>query len=283
MPQQPDTRLTARLHHLGIQSGDPARLAEFYSQTMNMRFERHGERLIGVGPMRCLVIEPGHSKTLSFAGYEVKHPSQLEALSARLDGAGWRTIPPPTDIFADGALALRDPDGNALVFGIAREKDAPQSDARALPARLQHIVVASRDCARIADFYRDVLGFTLSDNVVDADRQLKTAFLRCGSEHHDFAVFQASENRLDHHCYEAGEWNLIRDWSDHMAALGVRIQWGPGRHGPGNNLFVFVHDPDGNWVEISAELERVAPDRPVGEWPHEQRTLNLWGSAPLRS
>ena len=61
------------------------------------------------------------------------------------------------------------------------------------------------------------------------------------------------------------------------------MKWGPGRHGPGNNLFLFVHDPDGNWVELSAELEVVAPDRPTGTWPHEERTLNSWGSAPLRS
>jgi hypothetical protein len=65
--------------------------------------------------------------------------------------------------------------------------------------------------------------------------------------------------------------------------MRVPVKWGPGRHGPGNNLFLFVHDPDGNWVELSAEIEVVAPDRPLGFWPHEERTLNSWGSAPLRS
>jgi len=46
--------------------------------------------------------------------------------------------------------------------------------------------------------------------------------------------------------------------------MRLPLEWGPGRHGPGNNLFVFVHDPEGNWIEISAELEQVTPDRPVG-------------------
>jgi catechol 2,3-dioxygenase len=36
-------------------------------------------------------------------------------------------------------------------------------------------------------------------------------------------------------------------------------------------------------VEISAELERVTPDRPVGAWLHEERTLNSWGRGVLRS
>jgi hypothetical protein len=61
------------------------------------------------------------------------------------------------------------------------------------------------------------------------------------------------------------------------------VQWGPGRCGHGNNLFVFVHDCNGDWVEISAELEIVSHERPIGAWKHEQRTLNSWGSAPLRS
>ncbi|MBU6206740.1 MAG: hypothetical protein KGQ42_03550 [Alphaproteobacteria bacterium] len=50
-----------------------------------------------------------------------------------------------------------------------------------------------------------------------------------------------------------------------------------------NNLFVFIHDPDGNWVELSAELAQVAADKPAGEWPHEVRTLNFWGQGMLRS
>ncbi len=39
---------------------------------------------------------------------------------------------------------------------------------------------------------------------------------------------------------------------------------------------------NGNWIEISAELE-VIHDRPSKDWPQEERTLNLWGKAILRS
>ena len=68
-----------------------------------------------------------------------------------------------------------------------------------------------------------------------------------------------------------------------LAARRIFVKWGPGRHGPGNNLFLFFHDPDGNWVELSAELERVSEERPIGNWPHEERTLNSWGQGLLRS
>ena len=39
-----------------------------------------------------------------------------------------------------------------------------------------------------------------------------------------------------------------------------------GGTGPGNNLFIFIEDPDGSWIEVSAELE-VIHDRPVKDWP----------------
>ena len=53
--------------------------------------------------------------------------------------------------------------------------------------------------------------------------------------------------------------------------------------GPGNDVFFMVRDPDGNLAEISAEIEVCAPERPEGIWPHEQRTLNLWGMALMRT
>ena len=42
-----------------------------------------------------------------------------------------------------------------------------------------------------------------------------------------------------------------------MGRLGITLWWGPGRHGPGNNLFFMIEDPDGHKVEFSAELVHV--------------------------
>ena len=112
---------------------------------------------------------------------------------------------------------------------------------------------------------------------------MSACFLRSDPEHHSLAFFRAGHAGFDHHSYEAACWNDIRDWGDHFAARQMGIVWGAGRHGPGNNLFIFVRDPDGNHVEISAEIERFGFDQQPGTWRHEERTLNLWGSAWMRS
>ena len=101
--------------------------------------------------------------------------------------------------------------------------------------------------------------------------------------HHSIAFFRAPEAKLDHFATETTCWNDIRDWGDHFSKNSVEIIWGAGRHGAGNNLFIFVTDQDGNNVEISAEIEHWTFEQEPREWLHEQRTLNLWGSAWLRS
>jgi len=285
MPDPVFAAIRASLHHLALASPDPAGLADFYGRALGLRVEAAAPGFIGRAKGRTLIFQPGAPKTLAFAAYAVEDLSDLAGLRERAATARVALEASPSPLFGPEAVCLRDPDGNCFVFGLpaALEGAAVYDGAAAREARLQHVVFASRDAQRLADFYEAVLGFALSDVVVDEAGGVRTSFLRCSAEHHSLAVFQAAENRLDHHCYEAGDWGLIRDWGDHMAGHHIPLVWGPGRHGPGDNLFMFVHDTDGNWVEISAELEVVEPDRAVGSWPHEERTLNSWGQGLLRS
>jgi catechol 2,3-dioxygenase len=283
-PRSASLHLEATLDHIALGSSDPGRLAEFYRGMMGLTLTQDSGGWWGEGPERRIRFEAGPEKSLRYAAYRLSDADQLEALKARLAAASWPFEPHVSQVMGE-VIRLKDTDGNALMFGLASPGGAAVAahGGGVLPARLQHIVMASRDAARLARFFQDVLGFVLSDNVVDDAGEIRTSFLRCSAEHHSFAVFQAAEDRLDHHCYEAGDWGLIRDWGDHLASQHIAVKWGPGRHGPGNNLFLFMHDIDGNWVELSAELEVVAPDRAAGVWPHAERTLNTWGSAPLRS
>ena len=281
--ERPSSALTARLDHLALRSVEPAALADFYGEAMGYEIsasETGGYDLVGLD--RRLAIVAGTASGLAYAAFDASDHDELERLRRRLRAAAvfWRDV--ENDRLSN-AIAIEDPDGNTVLFGVASDAAVAALPSMAPPARLQHVVVASRDAARMTSFYTDVVGFSLSDNVVGEEGDVRTSFMRCSPEHHSLAVFQAAENRLDHHCYETSNWNDIRDWGDRLADRRIRVQWGPGRHGPGNNLFLFFHDADGNWVELSAELEIVPHDRPVGVWQHEERTLNSWGPGKLRS
>ena len=268
----------AFLHHLQIESRDPERLAEFYASTMDMSARPLGGGVWRCdGPMRRVLFAPGESKKLGFGAFACRDAGGLAAVRAHAEAGGLAILESPSPLFGAEAFGVRDPDGNLILFGLGQQ----ETQRPGLRGPLQHLTIATKDPVAIELFYAGKLGFLPSDRVAARDGTINTAFLRSNHEHHTLACFRHARQGMDHHSYEAGDWSVIKDWCDRMGDRHVPIMWGPGRHGPGNNIFIFVEDPDGNWIEISAELE-VIYDRPVKQWAHEPRTLNSWGRAILR-
>ena len=280
-----------QLDHLRLDSDDPATLAEFHASAFG--FQASGisaDTYYLQGPGRRLVIGPGDPGGRPYHGFRVQDPRQLDDVRAYLQGKGLNLELSPSPLFEDNAVAVRDPDGWLSVFGLPRSgllshPAINTPSALSLSGRLQHVVVATNNLPRMMTFYEDVLGYKPSDYCnadINDPATRKVAFYRSDLEHHSFAVFAGSESRCDHHAYEVDSWNDIRDWADHMSSIHVKLWWGPGRHGPGNNLFFMIQDPHGHQVEISAELEIMPREMAPRIWPLEERSLNLWGPGWIR-
>jgi catechol 2,3-dioxygenase len=276
----PSALRPANLHHVAITSEQPAVLAEFYGKVLDCPTQEIAPGVWDIhGAERRLLIERGEKNALRFAAFAFSDAVRLARYRNEIAAKGINSRPSPTPLFDDGAFAVELPDGPQFVFGVPRDRaSAPDR----MSGRLQHVVVASDRVEQTVSF-AEKLGFLVSDRVFDDEHDSTAVFLRSDSEHHSFAVFRARARRLDHYAFETASWNDIRDWADHLAGHKIPIGWGPGRHGPGNNLFFMLSDPDGNALELSAEIEHFTDDQPTREWPHEQRTLNLWGSAWMRS
>ncbi|MBX9740148.1 MAG: VOC family protein [Beijerinckiaceae bacterium] len=268
----------AYLHHVAFQSADPARLAKFYGDAMQMSVEQQGDLFICRGPGRRLLVSKGATKQLEHGAFACRDEDSLAELRARAENEGLAPQDAPS-ILLEQAFSVLDPDGNRMLFGLALEEAETRPGIK---GPTQHLTLATHDPDAIEAFYAGKLGFGVSDRVRKPTGEVSTCFMRSNHEHHSLACFRSDRKGVDHHSYEAGDWNSIRDWCDHFATQDIQLMWGPGRHGPGNNLFIFIVDPDGNWIEVSAELE-IVHDRKVKEWPHAERTLNLWGKAILRS
>ncbi len=267
----------AYTHHMKLLSPDPERLGTFYGNVMNMKLGRVGDDWVCRGPGRRLIIGKGPAKTVAFMSFACRDREGFAALRQRAESEGLGISSSPTPLFGE-AFAVTDPCGNVIVFGLA-EQDEPMDGIR---GPLQHFNIRAQSVEAIEDFYVGKLGFMISDRVRNAEGALTASFMRSNHEHHTMGCFKNVQPSLDHHAYETGEWIGIRDWCDNFAKYDVKTMWGPGRHGPGNNLFVFITDPDDNWIEIRPRLE-VIHDRPFVEWTHQERTLNLWGRAIMRS
>ena len=269
------------LHHLEIQSSNPEKLANFYSNIMDMKIDKLSlDKFICDGPSRKIIITKGENKTLSYAGMVCRNENNLNEFREFLNQNELKLKDHNSGFYKSGSFSVEDPDKNKICFGVLKDKNSTVLDG--IHAPLQHLTFASEDVVSFQNFYENKLGFQVTDRVTKNNGELATCFTTSNHEHHTIACFKSSKKGMDHHSYEAGDWNFIKNWCDHFASNNIKLMWGPGRHGPGNNLFVFIEDLDGNWIEISAELETVH-GRPVKNWPQEEKTLNLWGNAIMRS
>lgn len=293
--------IQAHLHRLHLQSPQPERLVDFYVHTYGMRKGQvpglaAGQQAVAsafsaMAPGRQVMASNGAANQLHYFLYSLETQAawasfvQRTAQVPKADVSAFAELPA-------NALAFRDPDGHCVVFASA-DVDANEvdtdvlpaaSNAKALPPAItQHLGIRTPNIDAMATFYSEVLGFVVSDRVHDDQGQLKACFLRTSELHHALALFGAPVSCFDHQSFEAPDWEGLKHWADHMGDLRQEIVWGVGRHGPGNDVFFMVRDPDGNLAEISSEIEVCTPDRPMGIWKHEERTLNLWGKAIMRS
>ena len=96
----------------------------------------------------------------------------------------------------------------------------------------------------------------------------------------------------DHPCVIVGDevidlsgvdWGAIERYADQLARLGKRLVWGPGRHGPGRNLYTYTADPDNAIVEAYADLLIISDESnyvPINWNASGDAALNLWGPPP---
>ena len=271
---------SAVLDHVCLETSSPQTMRSFYRDALGMQETELGRRSwLLEGPERRLVLTKGMSKKLTFSSFQVADDDKMVLLRKHIEAEGYTVIEKSAALFQQKAFELTDPDGNIICFGV---KASVSKKLEGVGGRLQHVVVASARLDLMVDFYGRVLGFLPSDYVMTEDGKIVAAFYRSNPEHHSLAVFAAAEKAFDHIAFETPSWNHLRDWADRLAAFDIPIWWGPGRHGAGNNLFFMVLDPDGNKIEFSAELEHMDINQPVRHWPHDRRTLNLWGNARMR-
>ncbi|MEW6689772.1 MAG: VOC family protein, partial [Pseudomonadota bacterium] len=211
----------ATLHHLCRASPEPQALARFYAALLGDALEPlpGGDWLVS-GPGRRLVVGRGEKGAVPYFALQMKDAGHLAAYRRALESGGVSCEPFASHLFAE-AFAVVDPDLRRVVFGIP----SARPEAGATTARLQHFVCASSRIDEMLGFYRDRLGMVESDRVLEGEA-LAAFFLRSDPEHHSFAAFRAPESRADHHAYETGCWNDIRDWGDRMASLRIPLWWG---------------------------------------------------------
>jgi catechol 2,3-dioxygenase len=267
-----------QLAAIALRVADVEHTASFYEDVVGMVRAPESARdraELGWGLGTPVLRLSAGAPALEHFALEVPDPGELDRLLSRLQDHGVHVRE-----LREGVHTVADPDGRELrLHGRVGRPGEHVADTGRRPIRLQHITLATDAMAEVLNFYREAMGMRLSDRMGD-----HFAWLRCGREHHTIAVINnPSATMIDHFSFDVAGWQDFREWGDRLAVTGVDVAWGPGRHGPGNNLFIMFDDPDSFHVELSAEMELFYDDRVEYEprvWETSARTVNLWGQVP---
>jgi 2,3-dihydroxybiphenyl 1,2-dioxygenase len=198
-------------------------------------------------------VEPG---TQVF-GWEVANAAALDSLAARLEAAGL-AVKREAAALADqrcvtDLIAFADPAGNRLeAFYGAHIADAtfkPGRDVsgfRTGPQGMGHTLLTVPDIDAALAFYKDLLGFRISDFMV---APLKAYFMHVNARHHSVAIVEAPVRSMHHLLVEYYQLDDVGQGFDLLQGTPEKIVATLGRHSNDLMTSYYMRTPSEIYVE----------------------------------
>jgi catechol 2,3-dioxygenase-like lactoylglutathione lyase family enzyme len=196
----------------------------------------------------------------------------------------------------DNQIRCTDPNGMGLSFRVGRRHpvdvrgtpvntyDRPQARVnqrsmqyeRAQPVKVGHVVFFTPNLADTEAFYRDGLGFVVSDRYPG-----RGVFLRCRPEggHHNLFLLQTPDGKrgLNHVAFTVRDLHEVFGGGLHISRCGWKTQIGPGRHPISSAYFWYVQNPCGGLAEYYSDEDYLTADwQPKEDWQQAPENFAEW-------
>lgn len=286
----------AQLGYLGFEVGDLGAWRRFATDLLGLGVGQ--PRPDGALPLRMddhdfrFLLHQGTKDDIAYLGWEVADGAALDAMKDRLARAG---VPFQAGTAAEAAargvremIVLADPDGirTEIHHGPTPGLQPFRSEKIASGFKtgsmgMGHVLIDVRDCAETERFYRDVLGFRLSDTI-DTEfmgKPLHAVFLHANPRHHSLAFAALGmPKRLHHVMLEANALDDVGATFYRAQDLGVPIALTPGRHPNDGMLSFYGVTPSGFLFELGVDGREV-DDR---NWEVKiYHAVSDWGHRPV--
>ncbi len=223
-------------------------LAERSGQELRFRMDDRKQRLL---------ISADAANGAQFFGWELADAAALEAMAARLEAAGFPVALGSAALAAQrrvaGLIVTQDPEGNRveLFHGAETTTDAFQpgrclSGFRTGVNGMGHAVFNTPKLDAMLGFYRDILGFRVSDWITTPFRAY---FFHCNPRHHSLALIEGPQARMHHLMLELFSLDDVGQGYDLAQQEEGRIATSLGRHTNDYMTSFYAHTPSGMLVE----------------------------------
>ncbi|MGH6770039.1 MAG: VOC family protein [Xanthobacteraceae bacterium] len=246
---------------------------------------------------RVVVTEDG-GEGVAFFGWEVPDAAELGRHAARFEAAGIK-VERGSRALADerrvaDLIAFSDPVGNRIeIFHGAEITAEPFKAGRNIsgfrtgPLGMGHAVLHVKDINDVIPFYRDLLGFRLSDYMT---RPFNAYFFHANPRHHSIAFIETGRNATHHLMMEL--FNLDDVGQCYDIALGEegRIGVTLGRHINDEVTSFYANSPSGFMVEYgwggrTLDVDNWQPQEVTwgpSMWGHDRMWMPPEGRAEAR-
>ncbi len=235
--------------------------------------------LRGTGAEHNTVVLHGDAKlAVAAIGFAAPGKAAVDGLHARVKGSGATLLSDPAALERPGGgygFSLLHPEGWTVSISSDVQEHGDAEDAIDRPRRFSHVALGAEDAEAACAFMIDNFGFRISD------RNGVINFLRCDANHHSIAFAQTGAAFVHHVSYEMPGFDAVMRGAGRLKEMGYPLEWGVGRHGPGDNIFSYFIEPNGFMNEYTAEMHQVdeatyktgTPE----EWDRPANRRDQWG------
>lgn len=298
--------LISQLAHVEFTSANPDETVRFLTEILGLEeTQRDGSSVY----LRCwgeyfhhsVIVSEGPEPSLVHAGWRAGGPEDLELAVARITesglGEGWHE----GSLGHGPAFRYRSPGGHLQeIFWEVERWTAPAELRSSYPNRPQrftgrgaavrqidHMTVATRDIMTDVEWLRNTLGYRFTEwTAPDAAPDTAIfAMMTTNEKAHDLGVLgddSGIPGRIHHLAFWLdGREDVLRA-ADILLEAGVALEYGPGRHGMGEMVYMYFREPGGFRLELnSGGTRNYQPDwEPVLHLP-SQGSNDYYRNAPL--
>ncbi len=293
-----------KIHSLGyivVNCTDPSRWSEYGTQVLGMMdnsqaLRKDGEETVFLKmddrPYR-IVVEKADVDNYNASGWEFAGEEEFQDALAILEKHGVNYERASEELIASRQVqdlaSFSDPDGNRHEIFWGPISDFAQF---ASPVGIKefvtggqgfgHAVMPTPSFDKASAFYRDVMGFGVSDLMKvrftpdPAEPEKRLFFMHCNERHHSLAIFESPMPAgCVHVMVEVNSVDEVGRAMDRMKAAGVKLTGTLGRHANDHMVSFYMLTPSGFMLEYGAE------GRTVQDWSRYsafQSTVNsFWG------
>jgi catechol 2,3-dioxygenase len=279
-----------RLGHVDVTVTDLDLTEAYYTEVMGMQVTARDEDSVY---LKCWDEEDHHSLRLRYAprvgmdlmSFKVHHEDDLADLEAKVARFGFpvQRISRGETLGQGESVRFSTPSGHVMELvhdvekvGTSRPRSGPGTGGsepgtrdRIAPPRLDHMLVTAEEVGEATRFYMDVLGFRITEQLLDGNGHQLGTWLERSHSPHDLAIVHGPNGGLHHFAFWLDDWDHVRDAADILAYNGIQLDVGPTRHGITRGSTIYFFDPLGTRNEVFTGGYRPDPDFPTLTWTED--------------